>query len=194
MRAGSGASAQAQPAWIRKVSAGDNGTASAVGFLARTNIGDQPMYDDYTVFGPGTFRFADGPGSADMVEFGPLLPNQIAFIRTDPRKRSVQDLTVVPPSPQELTTFQEALQKFISFATGNNIPPLLQAIQSLFGIRPPQGNMYSLLSGRFSDAAAIPPKSPGNAATPYYVRVEIVGGNADTKIIASGVPQRRWPL
>lgn len=194
MRAGAGLFGQTQPAWVRKVSAGDNGTASATGFLARTNIGDQPMYDDYTVFGPGTFRFADGPGSADMVEFGPLLPNQIAFIRTDPRKRSVQDLTVVPPSPQELTTFQDALMKFISFATGNNIPPLLQAIASRFGVRPPQGNVYSLLKGRFSDNAAIPPKSPGNPATPYHVKVEIAGGNADSKIIAAGVPLRRWPL
>jgi hypothetical protein len=192
--AGPGSTIQTQPAWVRKVSAADNNNGTVSGFLARSNIGDQKMYDDYTVFGPGTFRFADGPGSADMVEFGPLLPNQIAFIRTDPRKRSVQDLTVTPPTPQEAVTFQSALMKFISFATGNNIFPLLQAILSPFGVKPPQGNMYSLLDGRFSDNAAIPPKSPGAPATPYYVKVEIVGGNSDSRVIAAGTPLRRWPL
>lgn len=194
MRAGAGAGTQNQPAWVRKVSAADNNNGTVSGFLARSNIGDQPMYDDYTVFGPGTFLFGDGPGSTDMVEFGPLLPNQVAFLRTDPRKRSVEDLTSIPATPQQAVTFQSALAKLISFATGNNFLPLLQAFLSPFGVQPPQGNMYSLLKGRFSDNAAIPPKSPGAPATPYHVKVQIVGGNADSRVIASGVPLRRWPM
>ncbi|EUA18483.1 gp15 domain protein [Mycobacterium xenopi 3993] len=90
------------------------------------------------------------------------------FLRTDPRKRGaqVQDLTVVPPTPQQLNSFQQALVKFESFAFANNIPPLLQTINSLFGIKPPQGNMYSLLKGRFSNRAAIPPSRPATRRSP----------------------------
>lgn len=201
MRAGVALGQQHAPAWIRKISAGDNAIVGTVqvpigGFLARTNIGDQPMYDDYTVFGPGTFIFYDGPGSADKVQLGPLAPGQIVFLRTDPRKRTVQDLTVTPPSAPQQATLQSALAQLLSFATGNNTFPLLQSLFSLFGVQAPatQGNIYSTLKGRFSDNAAIPPKSPGNPATPYYVKVEIVGGNSDSKVIAAGVPLRRWPL
>lgn len=197
MAAGAGALSQRSPAWVRKVSAGDNAEVTQSGFLQRVNIGDQPMYDDYTIFGPASsVRIWDGPGSDEFVEFGPVLANQIVFLRTDPRSRTtlVQDLTVVPPSPQELNIFQQAVKAFSSFAFGNNVPPLMRTIESLFGIRPPQGNLYKYLKGRFSERAAIPPKSPGNPAKPYYVRVEIQGGNADSKIIASGTPLRRWPL
>ena len=196
MQAGSGILSQAAPAWVRKIAAGDNATVSQSGFLKRVNVGDQPMYDDYTLFGPGRFKIWNGPnaGADEYVEFGPLLENQVAYIRTDPRKRGVEDLTSIPPTPQQLNIFQRALQQFINFATGNNVPPLLTEIQSLFGIAPPQGNLYSLLDGRFSDASAIPAKSPGKPAEPYFVKVEIDDGNADSKIIAAGTPLRRYPL
>lgn len=168
---------------------------TASGWLERFNVGDQKMYDDYTVFGPGTFRIYDGPDTDEYVEFGPLLPNQIVFLRTDPRVNTtlVQDLTVVPPTPQELTIFQDALTKFLSFA-GMNEGAFGDQIKGLFGIKPPQGNLYRYLSGRFSENAAIPPKSPGNPVSPYHVKVEIIGGNVDSKIIASGTPLRRWPI
>lgn len=185
---------QKSPAWVKRIAAGDNSTVSQSGFLRRTNIGDQPMYDDITFFGPGKLKVWDGPGSDDFVEFGPLLPNQIALIRTDPRRPAIEDLTAIPPTPQQLNQFQQFLKTFESFAFGNNIPPLLQQINSLFGIRPPQGNLYSLLKGRFSENAAIPPKSPGNPAQPYYVKVSIDDGNADSKVIASGTPLRRYPI
>lgn len=165
------------------------------GWLDRINVGDQKMYDDYTLFGPGTFRIYDGPDTDQYVEFGPLLANQIVFLRTDPRSNTtlVQDLTVVPPTPQELDIFQEALTKFLSFA-GMNEGAFSDQIKSLFGIRAPQGNLYKYLNGRFSENAAIPPKSPGNAVQTYHVRVDITGGGAGSKIIASGTPQRRWPI
>lgn len=194
MYAGVGLFGQKSPSWIRRISAGDNRTVSQSGFLRRTNIGDQPMFDDYTFFGPGKLKMWNGPGSDQFVEFGPLLPNQIALIRTDPRHRGVEDLTAVPPTPQQLNAFQQFLKQFESFAFGNNIPPLLQQVNSLFGIRPPQGNLYSLLNGRFSDAAAIPPKSPGNPAQPYYVKVAIDEGNADSKVLVAGTPLRRYPI
>ena len=75
---------------------GDNQTVSQAGMLSCLNIGDQSMYRDFTFFGPGTIRIHDGPGVDEYVEFGPLLANQIAFLRSDPRSHTplVVDLTV----------------------------------------------------------------------------------------------------
>lgn len=161
-------------------------------FLDRKNIGDQPMYDRYTCVGPGTFRFANGPGSTQMVEFGPLLPNQVAQLRIDPRRRQVINLTSVPASPQEYAQFVAVKKNLLT------LTQVLSVFNSIFGIlgigaAPPQGNMYSLLKGRWSDAAAIPAKSPGAPAQTYKVRVEITGGNSQTGIIAAGTPLRRLP-
>lgn len=188
---------QATPAPIRKLSAGDNATVSQSGFLQRRNIGDQPMPDRYTCYGPGTFKFAVSPGSSEMVEFGPLLPNQVVFIDTSRQHPKIKDLTSIPPTQQELNVFQKALKDFISWANANNVPPLLQQIESVFGIVPPQGNLLSLLKGRWNKDSAIPPKSPGtpdSLVAPYFVKVSIEGGNADSKVIASGTPRRRYPL
>lgn len=190
-----GTPSQRSPAYVTRISAGDNAAVTQSGFLKRTNVGDLPMYDDYTLFGPGTFRLYDGPGSDEYVEFGPLLADQIVFLRTDPRTRTslVEDMTVAPRTPQQLSVFQEALNKLLDFA-GLNGSKFSDQFAGLFGKKVPQGNLYRFLSGRFSDNAAIPPKSPGSPATPYHVKVQIVDGNADSKIVVSGVPLRRWPL
>jgi len=192
VQAGASLLAQATPAQLRKVSAGDNSTVSQTGWLQRFNIGDQPFWDRYTVFGPGTFRFGNGPGSEDMVEFGPVEAGQILQIRTDPRKRGVIDMTTVPSTPQQLDLWQNVIDDFLTFAYGNNWPPLREQIESAYGIVLPQGNPYSLLHGRFSNP--IPAKSPGNPAVPYYVKVEIDNGDASSMVIASGTPLRRSPI
>lgn len=176
---------------IRFWSVGDNSTVNQKGFIRRINAGDQDYWDTYTCFGPGMFSIGNGPGSTEMVEFGPLMENQVMQIRTDPRKRGVVDLTSTPTTPQQKNIFLQAINDFINFATGNNVPPLLQEIESLFGIVPPQGNPYTLMHGRFS--APIPAKSPGKPAVPYFIKVAIDDGNADSKIIASGTPLRRNP-
>jgi hypothetical protein len=71
------------------------------------------MYDDYTFIGPGKVRIWNGPGAGpnDYVEFGPLLANQTAFLRTDPRDRNVYDLAAIPANPtqQERQIFDSAL-------------------------------------------------------------------------------------
>jgi hypothetical protein len=203
---GAHTSSTTPPNRIRYWAAGDN--AAAVdpdtpivrsGFIRRINVGDQDMWDRYTCIGPGTFRFGNGPGSTEMVEFGPLLAGQAAMIRTDPRKRGVVDLSATPIAPQQQQGFLQGLTDLLSFATANNINPLLSVIQSIFGIFsgapgpvPPQGNLYSLLKGRFSEP--IPARSPGNPVQPYYVKVEIEDGNADSQIIAAGTPYRRNPF
>lgn len=182
---------QATPASIRKISAGDNADVTQSGFIERINVGDQDAWDRYTCHGPGIFRFGNGPGSTEMVEFGPLLPNQVMQIRTDPRKYGVVDMTKIPATPQELNFFQQALSDFLSFANGGNSPPLAEAIKSKFGILPPQGNPYSLLKGRFS--RPIPRKPAGEPAKIHHIKVEMLSGNADTKIVAALTPLRRNP-
>lgn len=191
MEAGSGIFQQASPAAVRVWNAGDNSTVSQEGFLELTNVGDQPLFYNYTCFGPGMFNISDGPDNANFVQFGPLLTNQVMQIRTDPRKRGVIDMTSTPPTPQELNFFQQALKDLIDFASAGNVPPLLQELESIFGINPPQGNPYSLLTGRFKNA--IPQKSPGNPAQAYNISVSIDDGNADSRIVASGTPLRRMP-
>ena len=192
MESGTGQFFELPPASVRRFWGGDNATQTQSGILSRVNVGDQPMWDRYTLYGPGTFRIGSGPGSADMVEYGPLLPNQIVQLSSDPRKRGVVDLTVVPPSPQELRLWQRAMKDFISFASGNNASPLAEELLSLFGVKPPQGNMYSLLNGRFAEP--IPPKPVAGPVQEYTVLVEIVDGTADSRIVAAGTPLRRWPL
>lgn len=191
-QAGAAMITQATPARIRKISGGDHAAATQSGTLTRVNMGDQPMWDRYTLFGPGTFHISAGPGSTDMVKYGPLERGQTVQLRADPRKRTVVDLTTVAPSPQELKWWQQALRDFVSFASGNNASPLVQEILSVFGIQPPQGNMYSLLEGRF--AQPVPPKPAVGSPQSYSVAVEVVNGDADTRIIAAGTPLRRWPL
>jgi hypothetical protein len=101
------------------------------------------------------------------------------------------DLTSTPPTPQELALFQQAHDDYASFATANNAPILLQQLESAFGVVPPQANLYPYLKGRFNKP--IPARSPGNPITPYYVSVQIINGNSDTKVIASATPLRRYP-
>jgi hypothetical protein len=189
-------SSTARPAGIRGFSAGENATAEQSKFLELYNCGDQDNWIDYTVFGPGTFRFWNGPnaGVNEYVEFGPILPNQVMQIRTDPRKRGVVDMTSVPATPQQAAQTQNALEQFFSFLTGALSGLLFGQINSQFGVATPQGNPYSLLKGRWSKKGSIPAKSPGRAAQPYHVKVSISGGNADSKILAAAVPLRRYPL
>lgn len=194
MQAGAAWFSQATPAAVARWNAGDNAKITQAGYVECLNIGDQRMYRDYTCFGPGLFRFGNGPDSTDMIEFGPLLDNQIVYLRSDPRRRAIVDLTSIPPTPQQLDWFQKALKDFYSFASGNNISPLDQAIMSQWGIRPPQGNLFSLLNGRFSTESAIPAAPAGEAPQSRFIKVEIVDGNADSKIISSGTPLRRYPL
>lgn len=182
-----------RPLAIRSWQVGTDSTITQEGFVKRINVGDQPMFDRYTCFGPGTFYISNGPSSSEFVKFGPLLPNQIMQIRTDPRKRGVVDMTSIPPSPQDAALFIKTLADWLFFTYGGKVPTQPGAVESIFGIMAPQGNPYSILEGRFSDISAIPPRSPGNPVTPYYVKVKIDDGNSDSQIIVAGTPLRRLP-
>lgn len=160
------------------------------GSLSLTNTGDQPAWPRYLLYGPGTFGITN-PGTSDVVEFGPLLAGQVVLLETEPRRRSIVDITPTQIPQQDLTPFQEFLQALITFATNNNTPPLLQEFMSLFGIEPPQGQLYGYLNGRFTQPIPAKPMA-GEVGTP--ISVTITGGSSTTKLVAAITPRRRWPL
>ncbi len=163
------------------------------GFITLTNSGDQDGYANHVVYGPFTkIKIANGPSSSSMIEFGPLLENQVALLRTEPRRRGVTDLTTLPVPTQNLNQFQTIVSSIISFATNNNVPARLREFESLFGILPPQGELYSLLKGRFTQT--IPKKRAGMAPVESHIAVEITGGNSNTRIVSYLTPLRRWPF
>jgi hypothetical protein len=180
-----------RPLGVRNWKVGDNNNAAQEGFVSRINVGDQPMWDRFTCFGPGTFYLGNGPGSNDMVRFGPLLTNQIMQVRTDPRHRGVIDMTAIPASPQEIALHATAQHDFFSFLFGASIRTSPAATESLFGVLPPQGNPYALLKGRFS--RPVPERSPGGPVVTHHTKVKIEGGNQDSHIIVAGTPLRRLP-
>jgi len=164
MMAGGAVISQATPSTVSKVNAGDNTEVPRYGFINRRNAGDQDAYDEYTFYGPGTFGIGNGPGSTDMVEIGPLDAGQVIHIRTDPRKRGVFDLSNVSAS----------------------------ATPYLFGAQP-SDELYKKIRGRFFQNQ-IPRKQPGERVTTHQVAVSMGAGcNADSKIVASLTPLRRYP-
>lgn len=166
------------------------GGTGGSGHLLLTNIGEMDGWPTMLAYGPGMFEFGNGPSNAETIKFGPLLDGQVVLITTLPRLRSVVDLTPNLP-PQELSGLQELIDMLIKLVTFNQVPPLLTWFESLFGIRPPQGVLYSLLEGRFS--RPIPGvEQPSDAKTAPIV-VKISGGNSSSKVIASVTPRRRWP-
>jgi len=188
--AGADDGGQQAPPPITGVGAG-NPVTTASGQIVLTNIGDQDGYPDYLCYGPGIFRIANGPGSTQMIEFGPLVAGQIGLLRTLPSKRGVVDMTPNQPSLTATPQFTDFIARLVSLATNGNITSLRLWFQSLFGMTPPQGMMYALLKGRFTNP--IPPKPTGVAPTPVKIKAEILDGNVNSKIIAALTPLRRWP-
>jgi len=184
---------QVPPPNIELWAAGDNTGVSQNGFLPLVNRGDQDGWPRYLLYGPGTFTLSDGPAhtGGNTVTFGPLLEGQVAMLTTLPRLRGVVDLSPNQPA-QTSNIFQSLMSELVSFATNNNVPPLLEQFESVFGILPPQGNMYSLLNGRFT--TPVPPKFDSQPPVVSNIAVSIANGNASSKVVAALTPQRRWPL
>jgi hypothetical protein len=117
----------------------------------------------------------------------------MALIYTEPRIRSVVDLSPTQPA-QLLSAFQQMIQAWVNSSVGQlPVPPELTALESAFGILPPQGPLYSLLKGRFTSASALPPKQDGFPAVTQYIAVGITGGTSASKIVAAATPYRTWP-
>lgn len=172
---------------VRKWTVGSSATTAQSGYLELFNVGDQPAWPRFTCIGPGTFYIGNGPGSTEFVKFGPLLPNQIMQIRTDPRKRGVVDLSAVPLSQQKYAEWAKARDDYYSFLSVGALPPN----DSAFGVLPPQGNPYQLMSGRFS--VPIPARSPAAPTYSSHIACRIDNGNANSQIIGICTPYRRLP-
>ena len=182
---------QGTPPDLRRITAGDAAATTQSGHLRMFNIGDQPMWPEFTLYGPGTFKIASGPGSSDMVEFGPLVPNQVVHLRSDQRRRQVVDLTREPATAADLLEYRDAMRQLESFAPIGNLGPTVESNASAFGVVPPQGNLHRLLKGRFN--RPIPRRQSGRKPEPHLIAVSITGGNADSRIECSGTPLRVWP-
>ena len=178
------------PPPISEFSAGDNAGATQSGFINLTNFGDQPAWPRFLCYGPGIFTLPNGPGG-QTINFGPLDNGQVVLVTTDPQYRSVVDIT---PGQQfqVLSPYQQIIEGLISFVTANNVPPLLQQFESLFGILPPQGNLFSLLGGRFT--YSLPGATYGVQPVTATMPVGITNGGPTSMIIAAITPRRRWPL
>lgn len=182
---------QTNPAAISNWSAGDNATITQSGFVNLANIGDQDGWPRYTCYGPGLFSFGNGPGVTSTITFGPLRDEQIVQLTTGPpRLRGVVDET---PNPIPITEneAQQLLALFINLVSAGQVPPLLLWFESLFGIPAPQGVLYSLLNGRFTNPL-LGVAQPSEAVT-SHIPVTIANGNANSKIIAALTPLRRYP-
>lgn len=170
------------------------------GWLPLTNLGTRPAWPRFLCYGPGTFTIGNGAvistqGNVTInpVQFGPLQEGQIACIYTDPRLRSVVDLSPGQPAQVE-TKFQQLIQTMVNMAAGNYpVPPDLVALESIFGILPPNGPLYSLLNGRFTGSSMIPGKKDGYPPATAFVPVWFTGGNSSTRIVGAITPYRTWP-
>jgi hypothetical protein len=192
MSAGGNGTNQVPPPPVSQFNAG-----AGTPFLTLTNIGDQPGFPSYLCYGPGTFLIND-PGTNNMISFGPLLPGQIAMLNTNPRLAPVVDLTPPSISAPQLNLFQQLnaastafMQYLVDLVTNNNLPPLLQEWQSIFGQTPPQGPLTSLLSSRFTQPVLPMLEQQGPVTT--HIPCQIQGGNDQSKNVASLTPMRRWP-
>jgi hypothetical protein len=164
-------------------------TTSGSGWLPLANRGDRPGEFALLCYGPGTFGFSNGPGSATRITYGPLLDGQVVLLNSHPRLPTVVDLTQTTIS-HDLLPYQKALQNLVSFASNGNTVPFLQQFESKFGILPPQTNMAALLSGRFTNPMPAP---TGVTPTTGNIAVSVTGANSHTKVIASLTPLRRYP-
>lgn len=187
----------AAPIPVAGFSAADNSTTATVsGMLQLTNIGTEDGWPRYLCYGPGTFTFANGPASSTNVSFGPLLDGQVALITTLPRLRSVVDLSPGTTTTATATAAQQGLLgTLLSFVT-SNITPLLESLESVFGVLPAQTGttaapLYSLLNGRFTNP--IPGSPRPSLATPVQIPVSITGGTASSKVVAALTPMRISP-
>lgn len=177
------------PMAVEGFAAADQTQDTQSGNLTLSNIGTQPGYPELLVYGPGTIGFGDGPGSSNMVTFGPLNDGQIALITTLSRLRGVVDLT--PGSPATNVTPNQ-LQQLENLVFNGNTPPLLNWIQSQFGVIPSQTtNLYSLLNGRYK--TPLPYVSIPSLAKPQTIPVSITNGTLSSKIVGRLVPQRIAP-
>lgn len=189
MAAGGAAITQATPPFVHNIKAGDNAKVTQTGFLTLTNVGSEDGWATFILRGPfDEIGIGNGPGSTEMITFGPLYENQQVLISTHPRYRNVIDLTTSGTLTGKQRAEVEDMARLVALG---QVPPVLSWYESVFGVLPPQGNLYKQLKGRFS--RAIPGVDQPSDAVESKIAVSVTGGNADTRVLAAVTPQRRWP-
>lgn len=167
------------------------GSDGGEGWIQLANVGTENAWPTILFYGPGTFKFGDGPGSTSMITFGPLLEGQVVVMPTMPRLNNLIDVSsgVV----QQLSVEQQALKTLINFVTNNNVPPILERFESLYGILPPQGALATLLNGRYDTpiAGVSQPEFASLQAIP--VSITGTGGSSVSRIAMRVDPLRTWP-
>lgn len=185
-----GIEGQKPPPSVDEFSVGDNVAIPQDGHLSLTNFGTEDGYVRYLCYGPGLFRIGDGPGSDKKIEFGPLLDGQIALLNTLPSLYGVVDLSPTQVELQDTNEFRDFMEKLVGLAVNNRVSSFLELFESAFGKLPPQGELYHLLKGRFTNP--IDPKPVGAPPVTVRIPVEIIGGSVDSKIVAAVTPLRTW--
>lgn len=188
MLAGAALITQASPPPLRKIAGGDNATVTQSGLLTLTNIGTEDGWPNIVFRGPGLLGVGDGPGSTDMITFGPLKDGQEVLISTHPRYRNIIDLTTTGTLTAAQRNQVVNMAKLVALG---QVPPLLSWYESVFGVLPPQGNLYEDLIGRFS--RPIPGVDQPPDAVTSKIAVTVKNGNANTRVLAAVTPQRQWP-
>lgn len=166
-------------------------SGEGAGWLSFLNTGSENAWPVLLFTGPGTLSFSNGAAqnTATQLSFGPLQAGQKVLLSTNRRRRAVVDLSANTAAPN--TPTQALLAQIINFVTNNNVPPLLQLFESQFGVYPPQGNLYELLTGQYTNP--LPGVREPSWATLSQMAVSITGGNADTAVTGRIDPQREWP-
>lgn len=160
-------------------------SSSASGFMNLNNRGNIDGHPRHLLYGPGTFYIGDGPLPVNTVKFGPLHPGQIVMLTTNIEFKGVTDLSATSGIPQDLPSLiKTGLAELMNFAANGNGIPLVKELANVFGWIAPQGNLYSLLDGRFDKTLP-----PGQS----WVPVRWEGGNSSTRVVSAVTPFRTWP-
>jgi hypothetical protein len=170
-----------------------NGTGNGSGNVKIVQRGTELGWLRHLAYGPGTFTFGDGT-SGKSVTFGPIYEGQVFLLSTLPRLPTLIDVSPTNPvmTATQVTQSQGFLQFLINLVTNNNVPPLLQELESVFGVQAPQGNPLSLLASRFT--TPIPGLVESQPPFTTKVPMSISGGKAGvSKIVSALTPMRTWP-
>lgn len=169
------------------------GSGNGAGVVKIVQRGTELGWLRHLIYGPGTFVMGDA-ASGKTVTLGPLLQGQVLLVSTLPRLPTIVDVTptnaVVPV--QQLNDIQKFMKYLINLVSNNNVPPLLQQLESWFGIQPPQGNLLSLLTSRFT--TPIPGLEEEQPPFTTQVPMSISGGMPGvSKVVTALTPMRTWP-
>lgn len=134
MESGDGVLSQKIPPSVLDWQMGDNVAIKQSGYLNLTNFGDQPAFPSLLVFGPGIFRFSNGPGTDANIVFGPLKEGEVALVEAHPGERGVYQVPTEAPKNEKLYSLLKGRwSKPIPARTLSSIPETTQMAVEIEG-------------------------------------------------------------